>query len=118
VWPAEADAPAIDEDFVELASLRKLKELWVESLKLTGASVDTLLCFKNLERLHLDTTEFTDDDAIRLANGLSLREFHLLSTKFSDPDRICKLINQPRLYSRTVWAQLGSYVTSTPPSRY
>src|SRR5262249_26983951 len=82
-WSGEADFPTLGDEIVELSALTELKELYLESGKITGAALDTLLRLTHLKTLYAEG-ELTDDEAIRLVNGLTLSNFSLYSPKFTD----------------------------------
>jgi hypothetical protein len=113
----EIDRPTLDGEIAELAGLTELRELYLESGKITGAALDTLLRFTKLETLFAES-EFTDDEAIRLANGLKLKEFVVYSRKFNDPQRICNEVIGPKLYfQHPGWPRPGYVMTSFEPRR-
>lgn len=112
-WPEEPTRPTLHDEIPELSGLTELRELSLESGRITGAAVDTLLRFRKLETLYAES-ELTDDEAIRLANGLELRELVLYSPNFDDPDRICREVTRPKLYSLR-WLSSSHIITSTEP---
>jgi hypothetical protein len=111
----EADRPTLGDEISELSGLTELRDLYLESGKITGASLDTLLRLTKLETLVAET-ELTDDEAIRLANGLNLNTLILYSPKFSDPGRVCNEVAAPKLYfQHAVWSHPGYVITSLKP---
>jgi Leucine-rich repeat (LRR) protein len=111
----EIDRPILGGEIAELAGLTELRELYLESGKITGAALDTLLRFTKLQTLFAES-ELTDDEAIQLSNSLKLSTFVVYSPKFNNPGRICNEVVRPKLYyQHPGWSRPGYVVTSFEP---
>lgn len=107
--------PTLRDEIAELAGLTELRNLEVLCGSITGASLDTLLRFTKLECLAAES-ELTDDEVIRLANGLKPDTFVLRSSKVIDPCRICTEVTTQTLYFESVvWGRPGYVITSIKP---
>jgi hypothetical protein len=114
-WADPADHPTLGDEMDDLSNLTELKELYLECGRITGASLETLLRFTKLQTLYAES-ELTDDEAIRLANGLHLNQVELYSPNFCDPNHICNRVTAPKLYVRHGgWSLPGHVITTFEP---